>query len=227
MRLVRLSTFVTVLTVVSAGALMAHAAGKTGTIEKTTVDGKKIMVFADTAHGYSLTAPDDWDFKAQKEGSESERNPYRLHMKRKDKQVPTSLSDSPTSAADAQMELFILDVPLTIEQLRDSLSTPQFKAEWQKPIIKYCELLRSSQFLNKYDINWGTWKGVGFAVEQQYQAQVPTGSGLFTSIAEKRLADFMIFNFRGKKMLLYLLSEREFLPENREVAKAMLTQVTP
>ena len=121
---------------------------KTGVLEKKKVDGKKVMIFTDTTYGYSITTPDGWEFKSQKE-KKDKRNPYRLYARLKDKQLPAQMWDSPSAVTPAQILIFIWDSELTPEQIRDSLASPTFKGDWQKPIIKACDILYSADFLNK------------------------------------------------------------------------------
>lgn len=203
----------------------AAARRRTGLIEKMKVDNKKFTIFKDTLYGYSLKSPDGWEFKAQKE-KKDKINPYRLHARLKDKQLPAQMWDSPSAVTPAQVLIFIWDSELTPEQIRDSLASPTFKGDWQKPIINACDILYGADFLNKMDIRWeGTWKGSAYSVKRNYTAQIPSGSGGFGTISEALLGEFYIFPFKGHTMLVHLLSEREFLKENRETVKEILLQM--
>jgi len=201
---------------------------KTGIVDKKKdEEGNKYQVFTDTVYNLKFKTPEHWEFKAQKEGSDGESNPFRLHMVRKDKQIPTQLWESQNLVTPAQIDWFVMDIPLAIEQIRDSLAAPGFEGDWQKPILKQCDLLRNSTFLQKYDITWGKWRGVGFSVERPYQAQISSGSGLYNTVTEKLLADFYVFPYETHKLIIYLVTEREFLVENRELLRSMLEQLTP
>lgn len=203
----------------------AAARRRTGLIEKMKVDNKKFTIFKDTLYGYSLKSPDGWEFKAQKE-KKDKINPYRLHARLKDKQLPAQMWDSPSAVTPAQVLIFIWDSELTPEQIRDSLASPTFKGDWQKPIINACDILYGADFLNKMDIRWeGTWKGSAYSVKRNYTAQIPSGSGGFGTISEALLGEFYIFPFKGHTMLVHLLSEREFLKENRDTVKEILLQM--
>lgn len=206
---------------------LALARGKTGVIEKKKIDDVKVEVFTDTVYGYTLTTPANWDFKVQKEKSKDEYNPFRLRIQNKDKQIPTQLWDSPSAVVNAHMHVFVLDADLSPEAMRDSLASPTAKGDWQDPIAKNCELLRGSTFLSKAEIRWDKWRGAAFSVEQLYTAQIPTGGGLFGSVSEKRLAEFYVFPFRQHKMVVYMVTEREFLEENRKVVQELLQQIDP
>jgi hypothetical protein len=142
----------------------ALARGRTGVIEKKKVDGEKIEIFTDTVYGYTLTTPANWDFKVQKEKSNDEYNPFRLLVQNKDKQVPTQLWDSPSAVVNAHVYIFVLDVDLPVDDMRDSLASPTAEGEWQKPIAKNCELLHNSTFLNKAEVRWDKWRGAAFSV---------------------------------------------------------------
>lgn len=206
---------------------MALARGKTGVLEKKKIDDVKVEVFTDTVYGYTLTTPPNWDFKVQKEKSNDEYNPFRLRVQNKDKQIPTQLWDSPSAVVNAHIHLFVFDLDATPEAVRDSLASPTAGGDWQDPVAKNCELLRGSTFLTKADIRWDKWRGAAFSVEQTYTAQIPTGGGLFGSVAEKRLAEFYVFSFRQHKMVLYMVTEREYLEENRKVVQELLQQIDP
>jgi hypothetical protein len=206
---------------------LAVARGKTGVIEKKKIDDQKVEIFTDTVYGYTLTTPANWDFKVQKEKSNEEYNPFRLRAQNKDKQIPTQLWDSPSAVVNAHIHLFVFDLDESPEAIRDSLASPTAGGDWQNPIAKNCELLRAGTFLNKMDIRWEKWKGSAFSVEQTYTAQIPTGGGLFGSVAEKRLAEFYVFPFRQHKMVIYMVTEREFLEENRKVVQELLEQIDP
>lgn len=199
---------------------------KTGILEKKKDEnGEKYQVFEDTVYNYTLRTPDHWEFKALKEGKDGEINPYRLHMKRKDKQIPSQLWENQGQVTPAQIDWFIMDIPLTLEQIRDSLASPDFEGDWQKPVLDECDLLRDSDFLNKGDVTWGTWRGAAFSVERPYQAQISSGAGLYNQITEKLLADFYVFPYGDHKLILYLVTEREFLKENRDLLRSMLEQI--
>lgn len=203
------------------------ARGKTGVLEKQKVDGKSVEIFTDTAYGYSLTTPDGWDFAVQKEESDGVRNELRVKMRMKDKQVPSQLWDAQNIVTNAQVFLFIIaGVDWTAVEIRDSLASSQFEAEWQKPIVKHCDLLRDGQPLQSMDIRWeNEWHGAGYSVQRQYTAQIPTGNGLFGSVSEVLLGEFYVFPFRGHKLLVHLVSEREFLEDNRKVVQETLYQL--
>ena len=200
---------------------------KTGILEKKEVDGEKIMIFTDTTYGYSLTTPEGWEFKAQKDKKKlKDRNPYRVHARLKDKQLPTQLWESPSAVTPAQILIFIFDSEMDAEEIRDSLASPTSNGDWQKPIIKHCDILYDSDFLNKMDIRWGgMWTGSAYSVKRDYTAQIPSGSG-FGSVSEVVFGEFYVFPFREHKMLVHLLSEREFLQENRETVKSVLMQIS-
>jgi len=198
---------------------------KTGVIEKLkNEEGEKYEVFTDTVYHWSLTSPDHWEFKVQKEESD-ERNPHRLHMKRKDKQIPTQLWESQGIVTPAQIDWFIMDIPLEVDFIRDSLRSSNFEGEWQKPLLKACDLLYDSEFLPSYDVTWGKWRGAGFSAERSYQAQIPSGAGLYNSVTEKLLADFYVFPYGEHKLIIYLVTEREFLQENRDLLQSLLNQI--
>jgi hypothetical protein len=217
---------VVVSSLVAFVASAALAAGRTGVIEKKKVDGQSLETFTDTAYGYTLTTPPHWDFKVQREKSDKERNPFRLRAQNRDKQLPTQLYDSPSAVVNSHIQIFIIDSDMSPESIRDSLASPTSKGAWQDPIFKNCDLLRDSKYLNKMDVRWAKWQGAAFSVEQQYTAQIPSGSG-FGSVSEKRLGEFYVFPFRGHKMVVYMVSEREFLEENRKVVQDLLEQVDP
>ena len=210
-------------------AMPASAARtKTGTVEKKKVDGKSIQVFTDTAFGISLTSPDGWDFSAQKEEKEGAPNPFRVRMKMKDKQVPSQLWDAQNLVTNAELFLFIVDVNWPVTTVRDSLASSGFQAEWQKPIVKFCDMMREGQFLQAFDLRWeNEWVGAGYSLQKQYTAQVPTGNGLFGSVSEVLLGEFYVFPYKGHKMVVHLVSEREFLEDNRNVVKETLYQLGP
>lgn len=211
-----------------AGNEAAWARGKTGVLEKKKVDGKSVEIFTDTAYGYTLTTPDGWDFAIQKEESDEVRNPLRLKMRMKDKQVPSQLWDAQNMVTNAQVFLFIVDVDWPAVAVRDSLASTQFDADWQKPIVKHCDLLRDGQPLQSMDIRWeNQWHGAGYSVQRQYTAQIPTGNGLFGSVSEVLLGEFYVFPFHGHKLVVHLVSEREFLEDNRKIVQATLYQMGP
>jgi len=204
----------------------AQAKPKTGVLEKKKVDGHKLEFYSDTVYGYQLTTPVGWDFSIQKEKSDDELSPYRLKMRMKDKQVPAQLWDAQNVVTNAQIFLFIVDVDWDPKTIRDSLVDPDFKAEWQKPIVKHCELMSDGQFLQELDIRWeNEWKGSGYSVRREYTAQIPTGGGLFGSVTEVLLGEFYVFSFKGKRMIVHMVSEREFLEENRNTCKEILFQI--
>ena len=112
------------------------------------------------------------------------------------------------------------------EEIRDSLASPSSKGDWQKPIFKNCDILYDSDFLNKMDIRWeGMWKGSAYSVKRDYTAQIPSGSG-FGSVSEVVFGEFYVFPFYEHVMLVHLLSEREFLTENRATVKSLLLQIS-
>lgn len=219
-----LACVLTLLAVLPASA----ARMKTGTVEKKKVDGKTIQVFTDTAFGISLTSPDGWEFSPQKEEKEGPLNPFRVRMKMKDKQVPSQLWDAQNLVTNAELFLFIVDVNWPITAVRDSLASAQFEAEWQKPIVKFCDIMREGQFLQAFDLRWeNDWTGAGYSIQKQYTAQVPTGNGLFGSVSEVLLGEFYVFPYKGHKMIVHMVSEREFLDDNRKVVKETLYQLGP
>jgi hypothetical protein len=225
-RIIRYVCLVSLLAVAASAPAWAGRQ-KTGVLEKKKVDGKDVEVFSDTAYGYSLTTPDGWDFSLQKEEGPA-LNPLRVRMRMKDKQVPSQLWDAQNLVTNAQIYLFIVDVDWTPAMVRDSLAASRFNAEWQKPIVKYCDLLRDGQPLQSMDIRWeNNWLGAGCSVQKQYQAQVPTGDGLFTSVQEVLLGEFYVFTYKGHKLIVHLVSEREFLEANRNVVKETLYQLGP
>lgn len=202
---------------------------KTGSLEKKkNADGKSIEVFTDTTFGYAFSAPDGWDFSPQKEEKEGPPNPFRLRMKMKDKQVPSQLWDAQNLVTNAELFLFIVDVDWTPKAMRDSLASAHFDAEWQKPIVKFCDLMREGQFLQSFELRWDNgWEGAGYNVQKKYTAQIPTGDGLFGSVSEVLMGEFYVFPYKGHKMVLHLASEREFLEDNRNVVKETLYQLGP
>jgi len=201
---------------------------KTGVVEKKKVDGKSIEVFTDTTFGYALSTPDGWDFSPQKEEKDASPNPFRVRMKMKDKQVPSQLWDAQNLVTNAEVFLFIVDVDWQVKTVRDSLASAQFEAEWQKPIVKYCELIQEGQFLQAFDLRWeNEWVGAGYSMQKQYTAQIPTGDGLFGSVAEVLLGEYYVFPYKGHKLIVHLMSEREFLEDNRNVVKETLYQLGP
>lgn len=207
---------------VSAGRL------KTGVLEKKKVDDRTVVVFSDTTYGYSLTTPDGWDFSPQKEEKEGSNNPFRVRMKMKDKQIPSQLWDAQSLVTAAEVFIFIVDVDWPVLQVRDSLASSSFDAEWQKPIVKHCDLMREGQFLQSFECRWeNEWRGAGYSLQKQYQAQIPTGEGLFQPVAEVLLGEFYVFPFKGHKLIVHLVSEREFLEDNRNVVKEMMYQLGP
>jgi hypothetical protein len=213
------------LLVVSADSVLAKP--KTGILEKKKIEGEKVKIFTDTVYGYTLTTPKYWDFKVQREKSDDELNPYRLRAIRKDKQIPTQLEDARSAVTPAQIYLFVVDLDWTPERMRDSLASPTFESEWQDPIVKQCELLRYSEYLNSMDIRWeNKWRGAGFSVQHKYTAQVATGA-LFSSVSEVLLGEFYVFPFRGKRMIIHLVTEREFLEENRALVRELLEAIDP
>lgn len=227
-RMIARFTFAVCLLAVAGTSAPAWARGKTGTLEKKKVDGKSVETFTDTVYGYSITTPDGWDFSLQKEESDTERNPLRVRARMKDKQVPSQLWDAQNIVTNAQMYLFIVDVDWDVVAIRDSLISPKFEAEWQKPIVKYCDLMRDGQILQDMDIRWeNKWTGAGYSVQRQYEAQIPTGDGLFGSVSEVLLGEFYVFAFRGHKLIVHLVSEREFLEDNRNIIKETLYQIGP
>ena len=223
----RLLRILVALSLVLGSTSLAFAKGKTGLIEKKKIDDVKVEIFTDTVYGYSLTTPANWDFKTQKEKGDGEYNPFRLRARNKDKQIPTQLWDSPSAVVNAHIYVFVLDVDLTADAIRDSLASPTANGDWQSPISKNCELLRGSTFLNKGEIHWDKWRGSAFSVEQLYTAQIPTGGGLFGSVSEKRLAEFYVFPFHQHKLVFYMVTEREFLEDNRKVVQELLQQIDP
>ena len=206
----------------------AWGRAKTGVLKKEKRDGQKYEIFQDTVYGYTLTTPSDWDFDSQKEKSKDERNPYRLKIKCKDKQIPDALWESPSAVLTAHVNWFIFeDLGMTPQEVRDSLFSDDFKGEWRKPIYKNCDLLLSAQYLNEGDIKWGPWRGAFRSLDEEYTAQIPSGGGLFGSATEKHLAEVYVFPFKERTLILYLASERQFLPDNREVVKELLHQIEP
>ena len=203
----------------------ALARPKTGVLEKTKVEGHKIKIFTDTVYDYKLTTPVGWEFNPQKEKSDDELKPYRLRMRMKDKQIPAQLWDAQNLVTNCQIFLFIVDVDWDVEEIRDSLVNPKFRADWQKPIEKYCDLYVQGQFLQELNIKWeNKWEGAGYTVRKEYNAQISTGGG-FTSVTEILLGEFYVFPFKGHKMIVHLISEREFLEENRNQCKEILFQM--
>jgi hypothetical protein len=201
---------------------------KTGVLEKKKVDGKSVEVFTDTTFGYALTTPDGWDFSPQKEEKEGPPNPFRVRMKMKDKQIPSQLWDAQNLVTNAEVFLFFVDVDWPVAMVRDSLASSQFQAEWQKPIVKHCNMIQEGQFLQAFELRWeNEWHGSGYSLQKQYTAQIPTGDGLFGSVSEVLLGEFYVFPYKGHKMIVHLLSEREFLEDNRNVIKETLYQLGP
>lgn len=221
----RYACAVCLLAVTQAGD-QAWAGSKTGVLEKKKVDGKAVEVFTDTTYGYSFITPEGWDFSLQKEESDEIHNPLRVKMRMKDKQIPAQLWDAQNLVTNAQMYLFIVDAEGSAVAVRDSLMSPKFEAEWQKPIVKYCDLMREGQILQPLDLRWeNDWKGAGYSVQKQYTAQIPTGDGLFGSVSEVLLGEFYVFAFRGHTLVVHLVSEREFLEDNRNIVKETLYQI--
>jgi hypothetical protein len=199
---------------------------RTGTLEKIKIDGEKHEVFTDTVYGYTLTSPDGWDFKAQKEKGDDELNPFRLFARLKDKQMPTALWDSPSAVTPAQLYFFVVDLDWDPARVRDSIASPTANSHWQEPMVKNCDLLRDGEFLNSMDIRWEEgYKGAAFSLQKQYTAQVPSGGGTFQSVGEVLLGEFYVFPFREKILVVHLVSEREFLEENRATAKALVMEM--
>ena len=224
----RLQRITLIVTILALGGLHADAwaRAKTGVLEKKKVDGDKLEFFSDTVYNYKLTTPVGWDFSIQKEKSDDELNPFRLKMRMKDKQVPAELWDARNVVTHAQIFLFIIELDWDPKTIRDSLIDAEFKAEWQKPIVKHCELMSDGVLLQELDIRWeNEWKGFGYSVRREYTAQIPTGGGLFGSVTEVLLGEFYVFPFKGKRMIVHMVSEREFLEENRNTCKEILFQI--
>ena len=206
----------------------AWGRAKTGVLTKEKRDGQKYEIFQDTVYGYTLTTPSDWDFDSQKEKGKDERNPFRLKIKCKDKQIPDQLWESPSAVVNAHINWFVFEgLEMTPQEVRDSLFSDDYKADWRKPIYKNCDLLLEAQYLNEGDVRWGPWRGAFQSLDYEYTAQIPTGGGLFGSISEKRLAEIYVFPFKEQILILYLVSERQYLPDNREVVKELLHQIEP
>jgi hypothetical protein len=226
MKSMRSITWLLILTFL-VGTVPAFAGkARTGILEKVKIDGEKREVFTDTVYGYTMTAPSGWDFKAQKEKGKDELNPFRLYARLKDKQMPTALWDSPSAVTPAQLYFFIVEIDWTPAQIRDSIASPTANSDWQKPIVKNCDILRDGEFLNSMDIRWEEgYKGAAFSVQKQYTAQVPSGGGTFQSVGEVLLGEFYVFPLGEHRLVVHLVSEREFLEENRATAKELVMQM--
>lgn len=203
----------------------AWAGAKTGVLEKKEVDGKTVEIFSDTVYGYKISTPEGWDMSMQKEDA-TNHNPLRVRMRMKDKQVPSQLWDAQNLVTNAQIYLFIVDVDWPATAVRDSLESATFTADWQKPIVKNCDMIREGQVLQTMDLRWeNEWLGAGYSLQKQYTAQIPTGEGLYRPISEVLLGEFYVFPIKGHKLLMHLVSEREFLEDNRNIVKQTLYQM--